>query len=105
YRAGRARDRTRGHAVLPRTRAARDRAVAGPAHRDRLRIPAVRQVLDQRVSGRRAAAADPVDQPGRRPVARRAESEAVAMSKARPLLGVRGLRTEFLTRDGVLPAV
>ncbi|NLD68058.1 MAG: ABC transporter ATP-binding protein [Limnobacter sp.] len=27
------------------------------------------------------------------------------MSKAGPLLGVRGLRTEFLTRDGVLPAV
>src|SRR5690606_15472010 len=77
----------------------------GPAHRDQLRIPAVRHVLDQRVSGRRAAAADPVDQPGRRPVARRAESEAVAMSKAEPLLGVRGLRTEFLTRDGVLPAV
>ena len=46
--AGRARDRARGDAVVPRPRPADHRALAGPADRQRLRVPALGQVLDQR---------------------------------------------------------
>ena len=56
-RAGRRGDRARGDAVVPRPRAADHRAVARPADRQRLPVPAVGQVLDQLLPRRRAAAA------------------------------------------------
>ena len=54
-RAGRARDRARGDALLPRPRHADHLAVARAAHRQRLRAPALGQVLDQLLPGRGAA--------------------------------------------------
>ena len=74
-------DRARGDAVLPRPRPADHRAVAGPADRQRLPVPAVRQILDQLLPGPRAAADDRQHQSRRRPVARRAQSAAAAMSR------------------------
>ena len=50
-------DRARGDAVVPRPRPADHRAVARPADRQRLPVPAVGQVLDQLLSRHRAAAA------------------------------------------------
>ena len=50
------------------------RAFARIADRQRLPVPAVRQVLDQLLPGSRAAAHDRQHQPRRRPAARRAES-------------------------------
>ena len=47
HRAGRARHRARSDAVVPRRRPAADRALARPADLQRLRVHAVRQVLDQ----------------------------------------------------------
>jgi len=89
------------NAVLPRAGPADHRAVAGPADCQRLRVPAVGQVLDQRLPRRRAPGHHPVDQPGRRPAARRPQSPVGEVS----LLDVTDLQTEFATRDGVLRAV
>ena len=47
-------DRARGDAVVPRARAADHRAVARPADRQRLPVPAVGQVLDQLLPRHRA---------------------------------------------------
>ena len=77
-------DRARGDAVVPRPRPADHRAVARPADRQRLPVPALGQVLDQLLPGHRAAADDRQHQPRRRPAARRAQPAAAAMSDARP---------------------
>ena len=54
--------------------------------------------------GHRAAGHDRRHQPGRRPVARRAEPAAASDDAPRPL-EVRNLRTHFFTRAGVVKAV
>src|SRR4029077_3273747 len=79
------------------------RAVAGAADRQRLPVPAVRQILDQLLSRHRAAADDLQHQPRRRSAARRRQSEAAAMTDA--VLSVEGLRTHFLTKAGAIKAV
>ena len=61
------------------------------------------QILDQLLSGDRAAGHHRRDQPGRRPVARRAEPAAATVTTA--TLEVRNLRTHFFTRAGVVKAV
>ena len=101
-------DRARGDAVVPRPRPADHRAVARPADRQRLPVPAVGQVLDQLLPGPRAAADDRQHQSRRRPAARRAESAAAAMTRrlsALTVLEVEGLRTHFFTKAGVVKAV
>ena len=61
-----------------------DGAVARPAHLQRLPVPPVGQLLDQLLPGTRAAGDHRLDQPGRRPVARRAQpAPADAMTSAR----------------------
>ena len=77
-RAGGARHRAGGHPLLPRRRRAGHRALARPADRQRLRVPALGQVLDLPLSGHRAAGRHRRHQPGRRPAARRAEPPAAA---------------------------
>ena len=64
----------------------------GLADRQRLSIPAVGQVLDQLLPGRRAAAHDRQHQPRRRPVARRAQSApaAIGMRETDPTRRIRG---------------
>ena len=82
-RAGGARDRARGDAVLPRRRRAGHRALARHADRQRLQLPALRQVLDLDLPGHRARHRDRRHQPRRRPAARRAQPEARASERAR----------------------
>ena len=79
------------------------RAVTWPADRQRLPVHAVGQILDQLLSGDRAADHDRVDQSGRRPVARRAQPATETMTTA--TVEVRNLRTHFFTRAGVVKAV
>lgn len=71
------------------------------------------RILDQRLSGSRAAGHAGIDQHGWRPPARTAQSEVREMSDAAfhdfhtadNTLEVRHLRTRFFTREGELPAV
>ena len=85
-------------ALVPRPRAADHRAVARAAHRQRLPVPALGQILDQLLPGPGAAAHHRRHQPGRRPAARRAQPEAQAMSA--PLLEVDGPADAFLHQGG-----
>ena len=66
-------------------------------------VHAVRQILDQLLSRDRAAGHHRRHQPGRRPVARRAEPATATLTTA--TLEVRNLRTHFFTRAGVVKAV
>ena len=63
-----------------------------------------RQVLDQLLPGHRAAGHDRRDQPGRRPVARRAQPAAADDERAAtpPCSRSQDLRTHFFTRAGVV---
>ena len=101
-----ARHRAGGDAVLPRRRPAADRAVARPAHLERLRVHALGQILDQLLSGHRPARHDHDHQSRRRSAARHAQSQAQAMkAPAPPTLAVENLKTHFFTRGGVVKAV
>jgi ABC-type multidrug transport system fused ATPase/permease subunit len=70
------------NAVFPRPRPADHGTLARPSHRQRLPVPLVRQVLDQFLSRHRAPVHDRQHQSRRRPIARRAQSKAAAMSEA-----------------------
>src|SRR5690606_2943381 len=128
------RHRSGGHPVLPGRGRAGHRTLAGHADIQRIRVPAVRELLDIVFSGNRAGAGRDRHQSGGRPSARHPESaqrdlgpatmseytafpihsdaaSAVASTGtagASPgplLLDVQDLRTWFHTRDGVVKAV
>src|SRR5262249_27592169 len=80
---------------------------ARAADRERLPVPALRQVLDQLLSGHRTRPHDRQHQSRRRPVARRPQSTAATLAQemSEALLEVDGLRTHFFTKGGVVKAV
>ena len=96
-----ARDPDRGDVVVSGCRPAADAAVARHADPLRQRLPVLRPMVGDDLSGRDARADGAVDQSARRLAARRAEPEA-AMT---PLLDVRDLIVEFPTRRGLLRAL
>ena len=103
-----ARDRARGDAVVPRPRPADHRAVARAADRQRLPVPAVGQVLDQLLPGRRAAASPSsrinlVGDQLRDVLNPRLQTMSAVPT--RRLLEVEDLRTHFFTKAGVVKAV
>src|ERR1700760_1653958 len=59
-------------------------------------------MVDRRLPRYRAGGADPLHQPARRLAARRAQSEA---QMTEPVLSVRNLQVEFLTRRSTLRAI
>ena len=71
-----------------------DAPVAGPAHRQRLRLPAIGALLDQRPAGPRAPGHHHQCQRPGRPAARRAEPAALTMA-GEAILELRDLRTAF----------
>ena len=113
--AGGACDRARSHAVVPRSRRSGDRAEPRATGRQRLPIHALRQELDQSLSGHRAACDDRRNQSRGRSPARCAQSAEPHMNmhsaKTEPrakdttIVSVEDLRTHFLTEAGPVKAV
>ena len=110
--AGRARHRARGHAVVPGRRPAAHRALARPADRQRLRVHAVGQVLDQLLS--RRSCCSPPSWPSTWSATSCATCSTPGSSddgggrgggggdRSRPTLEVVDLKTHFFTKAGVV---
>ena len=98
----RARHHHRGDAVVPRRRHARHHALARHPDPDRQQLSVRRRMVDRRLPRHCAGGADPLHQPARRLAARRAQSEAPMTV---PVLSVRNLEVEFLTRRSTLRAI
>jgi ABC-type dipeptide/oligopeptide/nickel transport system ATPase component len=84
-----------GDALLPRHRPAGDAALARPAHRQRLPVPALRRILDQRLPRHCAAAAHRLASTSSATRLRAAQPEAHDCDDRWPLLEVRGLHRFF----------
>src|SRR5690606_29006156 len=105
---------TGSHAVVPGRGRAGDRAIARHADLQWLRVSVVGPVLDFVLSGHRTGDCHRGHQPGGGSLARRAQPPQCDMSSmphmnahpsAAPMLEVRGLKTHFFTRAGVVKAV
>ena len=98
----RARHHHRGDAVVSGRRHARYHALARHPDPDRQQLSVRRRMVDRRLPRHRAGGPDPLHQPARRLAARRAQSKAPMTI---PVLSVRNLEVEFLTRRSTLRAI